>query len=95
MLCEATDWKQTWLVPHFGQRISAAGSLATFRRRQVQWSDPRRAARHLRPPDVMGDDYPSETYRVLNNKELPEFGEYRTLRLVSESWNTLGQGALH
>lgn len=40
----------------------------------------------LDPADVMGDDYPSETFRVLKNNELKEFGEYRTRRLVLEAW---------
>jgi hypothetical protein len=41
----------------------------------------------LDPADVMGDDYPSETFRVLKNKELREFGEYRTQRLVLAAWD--------
>jgi hypothetical protein len=43
----------------------------------------------LDPADVMGDDYPSETFRVLKNKEIREFGEYRTQRLVLEAWDRL------
>ncbi|MBK5002085.1 N-6 DNA methylase [Pseudomonas sp. S31] len=43
----------------------------------------------LDPIDVMGQDYPSETFRVLKNKELKEFGEYRTRRLVLEAWDAL------
>ncbi len=43
----------------------------------------------LDPADVMGADYPSETFRVLKNKELKEFGEYRTQRLVLEAWKAL------
>ena len=45
----------------------------------------------LDPADIMGDDYPSETFRVLKNKELKEFGEYRTQRLVLEAWDALQQ----
>ena len=41
----------------------------------------------LDPADVMGADYPSETFRVLKNKELREFGEYRTQRLVLAAWD--------
>jgi len=40
----------------------------------------------LDPADVMGEDYPSETFRVLKNKELREFGEYRTQKLVLEAF---------
>ena len=43
----------------------------------------------LDPADVMGADYPSETFRVLKDKELREFGEYRTRRLVLEAWDKL------
>lgn len=41
----------------------------------------------LDPADVMGEDYPSETFRVLKNSEMREFGEYRTQRLVLEAWD--------
>lgn len=33
-----------------------------------------------------GPDYPSQTFRVLKENELREFGEYRTQRLVLETW---------
>lgn len=49
----------------------------------------------LDPADVMGDDYPSETFRVLKNKELREHGEYRTQRLVLAAWDKFETGALH
>ena len=43
----------------------------------------------LDPADTMGADYPSETFRVLKNSELREFGEYRTQRLVLAAWDAL------
>lgn len=43
----------------------------------------------LDPTDLLGPDYPSETFRVLKNRELKEFGEYRTQRLVLEAWDRL------
>jgi hypothetical protein len=43
----------------------------------------------LDPADVMGDDYPSETFRVLKKGEINEFGEYRTQRLVLAAWDAL------
>ena len=49
----------------------------------------------LDPSDIMGEDYPSETFRVLKNKEQKEFGEYRTQRLVLEAWDKLERGKLH
>ncbi|ARM01793.1 hypothetical protein BOC59_18570 [Burkholderia pseudomallei] len=41
----------------------------------------------LDPANVMGTDYPSETFRVLKEAELRSFGEYRTQRLVLEAWD--------
>jgi hypothetical protein len=49
----------------------------------------------LDPADVMGDDYPSETFRVLKNREIRELGEYRTGSLVLEAWDKLESGVLH
>lgn len=49
----------------------------------------------LDPADVMGEGYPSETFRVLKNNEQAEFGEYRTQRLVLEAWDKLERGELH
>ena len=46
----------------------------------------------LDPTEVMGFDYPSETFRVLKNNEEREFGEYRTRRLVLEAWDALAEG---
>lgn len=43
----------------------------------------------LDPADVMGADYPSETFRGLKKNEEREFGEYRTSRLVLEAWDNL------
>lgn len=48
----------------------------------------------LEPTDIMGEDYPSETFRVLKNKEMKEFGEYRTQRLLLEAWDKLERGQL-
>lgn len=48
----------------------------------------------LDPADIMGDDYPSETFRVLKNNELRNFGEYRTQRLVLEAWDNMERGDL-
>lgn len=43
----------------------------------------------LDPADAKGADYPSETFRVLKNKELTRYGEFRTQRLVLEAWDRL------
>lgn len=43
----------------------------------------------LDPKDVMGEDYPSETFRVLQKNELARHGEYRTRRLVLAVYDEL------
>jgi hypothetical protein len=46
----------------------------------------------LDPADVMGPEYPSETFRVLKNSEMKQYGEYRTQRLVLEAWDRMEAG---
>jgi hypothetical protein len=41
----------------------------------------------LDPESVMGVGYPSQTFPGLKNKEIREYGEYRTMRLVLEAWD--------
>ena len=41
------------------------------------------------PKDVMGPDYASETFRVLQNSEIKKYGEYRTRRLVLAAYDHL------
>ena len=41
----------------------------------------------LDPKDVYGDDFPGETFRVLKEKEMRQYGEYLTRRLVLEKWD--------
>ncbi|MFK3777690.1 Eco57I restriction-modification methylase domain-containing protein [Agrobacterium sp. NPDC089420] len=45
----------------------------------------------LDPADVKGPGYPSETFRVLKEKEIRQHGEYRTRRLVLEAWDRMEQ----
>lgn len=46
----------------------------------------------LDPADVYGEEFPGETFRVLKEKEIKKFGEYRTRRLVLEAWDRMGAG---
>jgi hypothetical protein len=43
----------------------------------------------------MGEDYPSETFRVLKKNEEREFGEYRTRPLLFAAWDKFETGELH
>jgi hypothetical protein len=44
----------------------------------------------LDPADFYGPDFPGETFRVLKERETRQYGEYRTGRLVLETWDRLG-----
>lgn len=43
----------------------------------------------LDPAEVKDPDYPSETFRVLKEKEIRQHGEYRTQRLVLAAWDRM------
>ncbi len=43
----------------------------------------------LDPAEIFGPDFPGETFRVLKEKEITKFGEYRTRRLTLEAWDQL------
>ena len=43
----------------------------------------------LNPKDVYGPNFPREVFRVLKEKEIRKFGEYRTKRLVMEAWERM------
>jgi len=43
----------------------------------------------LEPAEVKDPDYPSETFRVLKEKEIRHHGEYRTRRLVLAAWDRM------
>jgi len=47
----------------------------------------------LDPKEVQGEDFPSETFRVLKEKEIKQYGEYRTQRLVLKAWDKLEAAA--
>lgn len=44
----------------------------------------------LDPEDICGKGCINETFRVLKDNELRQYGEYRTKRLVFEAWNKFG-----
>ena len=46
----------------------------------------------LDPKAVFGEDFPSETFRVLKDSEQKQLGEYRTQRLILASFDSLSVG---
>ncbi|WP_251969029.1 Eco57I restriction-modification methylase domain-containing protein [Sphaerotilus microaerophilus] len=49
----------------------------------------------LDPASVMDSGYPSETFRVLKDKEEREFGRFRTAEWVLDAWDRLEAGTLN
>jgi hypothetical protein len=56
------------------------------------WEGPTCAGAQLLPEEP-AVDFPSETFRVLKEKEKRLYGEYRTRRLVLEAWERLSAEA--
>jgi len=53
---------------------------------------PREELRYiLDPKNVFGSDYPSETFRILKERDERKFAEYRTQRLVLEAFDSLSE----
>lgn len=50
----------------------------------------------LNPQEGLGSNFPGETFRVLKEKEINMFGEFRTRRLILDAWDRLeeDQGVL-
>ena len=48
----------------------------------------------LDPQEVMGANYPGQTFPGLKSNELRKYGEYRTKRLILEAWDKLERGEL-
>jgi hypothetical protein len=49
----------------------------------------------LDPANILGDGCEIETFKALRNREIREFREYRTQRLVLEAWDRLEVGELN
>ena len=45
----------------------------------------------LDPVDVKGDNFPGETFRVLKEKEIKDYGEYRTKKLILEIYDEMAE----
>ena len=72
------EWRRTLLRAELDAFYARAYGLSRDELRYI-----------LDPADVMGPDYPSETFRGLKEKEIKAHGEYRTRRLVLAAWDEL------
>lgn len=68
--------RRAWLRAELDAWYARAYGLS---RRQLEYV--------LDPHDVMGHDYPSQTFRVLRKNEITAYGEYRTRRLVLAAYD--------
>ena len=50
--------------------------------------------RFLLDPSEVDPSYPSETFRVLRDREIRELGDFRTAKLVLDAWDQLQAGTL-
>lgn len=62
-------------------------ALSTNQKKHTQFRDEPRYILDLK--EVHAEDFPGETFRVLKEEKIRLYGEYRTLRLVLESWDKL------
>jgi hypothetical protein len=98
-----TSWDLIGLARDFDHLDEAGNALSPFR-----WDEDRRLrlkcevdaiAAHLYKLDrddiewVLEAQYPSESFRVLKDYEIKHFGEYRTKRLVLESYDAVAEAS--
>jgi len=43
----------------------------------------------LDPEDVFSSEFPGETFRVLKEKEIAKYGEYRSRKLILDAWDIM------
>ena len=46
----------------------------------------------LDPANIIGDECDVETFKALRNREVREFGKYRTQQLILDAWDRLELG---
>ena len=89
----ATEQGPNWVLPDGTVYVPLyeAKMVHQFDHRWAEYEADGKTTRDLilDPADVEGEDYPSETFRVLKKKEMETFGEYLTRRLVLEAWDRL------
>ena len=96
----ADDINEVWLTDYPSytfqeprERLKIRAELDAFIARKYGLSR-EEMAYILDPKQVMGEDFPSETFTTLKNKELKLYGEYLTSRLVLEAYDALEAGTL-
>lgn len=75
------DERRALLRGELDQRIARLYGLSRDEQRYI-----------LDPTDLLGPSYPSETFRVLKENEIREYGEYRTAKFLLQAWDREDRG---
>jgi len=71
------------------RRAELAAEIDVLVAREVYGLNEQEMRYILDPANILGEDCDIETFKALRNRELREFKEYRTQRLVFEAWGRL------
>jgi len=75
------------------ERARVSAEIDALVGRDVYGLSKREMAYVLDPKDVLGASCTAETFRALKDREIRDFGEYRTRRLVLEAWDRIESNA--
>ena len=75
-------------------RAEVAAEIDTFVAREVYGLTKQEMLYILDPANILGEDCGVETFKALRNREVREFGEYRTQKLILEAWDRLDRGEI-
>lgn len=71
------------------RRAEIAAEIDVLVAREVYGLNKQEMLYILDPANIMGEECDVETFKALRNREMREFNEYRTQRLVLEAWDRL------
>lgn len=72
------------------RRAELAAEIDVLVAREVYGLNQQEMRYILDPKSILGEQCEIETFKALKNRELREFGDYRTQRLVLEAWGRIG-----
>ncbi|MDE0175189.1 MAG: N-6 DNA methylase [Defluviicoccus sp.] len=76
------------------RRAKVAAEIDTFVAQEVYGLTKNELLYILDPANIFGEDCGVETFKALRNREVREFGEYRTQTLILEAWDRLERGEI-
>jgi len=76
------------------RRAEVAAEIDAFVAQEVYGLTKKELLYILDPANILGEDCGVETFKALRNREVREFGEYRTQKLILEAWDRLDRGEI-